>query len=161
MPPHTSTHISTDPPTPPPPERPTRHFARICRKAVTNCRTYIKSYQGSKDHLDACGRPVSSPLHGANWAYGAQLDMLAAKPIDDDKARQRHELHGYQPPANPSRQPYPDRRHLEAYHVFMLTRHWELLHVADFPLFHNFSTVERRVEIILGVTCCIRFMHAV
>eukprot|EP00873_Tetraselmis_striata_P006560 jgi/Tetstr1/426824/TSEL_017039.t1 len=129
MPPHTSTHISTDPPTPPPPERPTRHYARIC----------------------------SSPLHGANWAYGAQLD----KPIDDDKARQRHELHGYQPPANPSRQPYPDRRHLEAYHVFMLTRHWELLHVADFPLFHNFSTVERRVEIILGVTGCIRFMHAV
>eukprot|EP00873_Tetraselmis_striata_P009121 jgi/Tetstr1/429385/TSEL_019299.t1 len=96
-------------------------------------RAYIKFCQGSKDHLDACGRPVSSPMHYANRAYGAQLDLLAAKPIDD-KARQCHELHGYQPPANPA-QPHPDRHHPEAYHVSMLTWHWELLHVVDPPLF--------------------------
>eukprot|EP00873_Tetraselmis_striata_P003135 jgi/Tetstr1/423399/TSEL_014081.t2 len=34
----------------------------------TSCRTYIKSYQGSKVHLDACSRPVSSPMHFANRA---------------------------------------------------------------------------------------------
>eukprot|EP00873_Tetraselmis_striata_P009219 jgi/Tetstr1/429483/TSEL_019390.t1 len=125
----------------------------------TACRTYIKSYQGSKDHLDACGRAVSSPLHYANRAYGAQLDLLAAKPTDD-KARQWHELQGYQPPAN-SAQTYPDRHHLEAYHVNMLTWHWELLHVVDSPLFDNSPDGERRVETILSVTGRIRFMHAV
>eukprot|EP00873_Tetraselmis_striata_P027797 jgi/Tetstr1/448061/TSEL_035361.t1 len=122
----------------------------------TACRTYIKSYQGSKDHLDACGRAVSSPLHYANRAYGAQLDLMAAKPTDD-KARQWHEL---QPPAN-SAQTYPDRHHLEAYHVNMLTWHWELLHVVDSPLFDNSPDGERRVETILSVTGRIRFMHAV
>eukprot|EP00873_Tetraselmis_striata_P027361 jgi/Tetstr1/447625/TSEL_034986.t1 len=87
----------------------------------TSCRTYIKSYRGSKDHFDACGCPVSSPMHYANRAHGAQLDLLAARPIDD-KARKWHELHGCQPPANPS-QPYPDRHHMEAYLVDMLTWH--------------------------------------
>eukprot|EP00873_Tetraselmis_striata_P011141 jgi/Tetstr1/431405/TSEL_021095.t1 len=123
------------------------------------CRAYIESYQGSKDHLDACGRPVRSPMHYANRAYGAQLDLLAAKPTAD-KARQWHELHGYQPPANPS-QPHPDRHHLEAYHVNMLTWHWELLHVVDSPLFHKSSDGERHVETIMSVTSRIRFMHAV
>mmetsp|Transcript_33377 Transcript_33377/g.84083 ORF Transcript_33377/g.84083 Transcript_33377/m.84083 type:complete len:99 (-) Transcript_33377:2299-2595(-) len=79
------------------------------RSGNAACRTYIKSCQGSKDHLDACGRAVSSPLHYANRAYGAQLDLVAAKPTDN-KARQWHELHGYQSPANPV-QTYPDRHH--------------------------------------------------
>eukprot|EP00873_Tetraselmis_striata_P000780 jgi/Tetstr1/421044/TSEL_012089.t1 len=125
----------------------------------TACRTYIKSYQGSKDHLDACGQAVSSPLHYANRAYGAQLDLLAAKPTED-KARQWHELQGYQPLANPA-QTCPDRHHLEANHVNMLTWHWELLHVVDSPLFDKSPDGKRRVETILSVTGRIRFMHAV
>eukprot|EP00873_Tetraselmis_striata_P040500 jgi/Tetstr1/460764/TSEL_005949.t1 len=87
------------------------------------------------------------------------LDLLPTKPIDD-KARQWHELHGYQPPANPA-QPYPDRHHLEAYHIHMIPWHWELLHVVDSPLFDNSPDGEWRVETILGVTGRIRLMHAV
>lgn len=85
---------------------------------------YIKSsYHGSKDHLDACGRPRSSPLQYAIWAYGAaQLDTWDAMPADD-KARHWPELQGYQPLANPRFQAYPDQHPLEAGHVNMLTRH--------------------------------------
>eukprot|EP00873_Tetraselmis_striata_P020621 jgi/Tetstr1/440885/TSEL_029157.t1 len=118
-----------------------------------------QSYQGSKYHLNACGRPLSSPLHCANRAYGAQLDLLAATPTDD-KARRWHELHGYQPQANPA-QIYPDCHHMEAYHVNMLTWHWELLRVVDSPLFDASPDGERRVGTIVSVTGRIRFIQAV
>eukprot|EP00873_Tetraselmis_striata_P039288 jgi/Tetstr1/459552/TSEL_004917.t1 len=66
---------------------------------------------------------------------------------------------GYQPLANPA-QTYPDRHHLEAYHVNMLTWQWEL-HVIDSPRFDKSPDGERRMETILSVTGRIRFMHAV
>eukprot|EP00873_Tetraselmis_striata_P017532 jgi/Tetstr1/437796/TSEL_002835.t1 len=68
-----------------PPELLSSTDASTHRWGNTSCRTYIKSYQGSKGHLDACGRPVNSPMYYAsNRVYGAQLDLLAAKPIDDN-----------------------------------------------------------------------------
>eukprot|EP00873_Tetraselmis_striata_P028640 jgi/Tetstr1/448904/TSEL_036130.t1 len=71
----------------------------------TTCAASIAAAYAAK----ALGADLLSPLHYANRAYGAHLDLLAAKPTDN-KARQWHELHGYQPPANPV-QTYPDRHH--------------------------------------------------
>eukprot|EP00873_Tetraselmis_striata_P024278 jgi/Tetstr1/444542/TSEL_032419.t1 len=66
-------------PTPPPEGVPSNYItpadllsstaASIHRWGKTACRThYITSYQGSKDHLNACGSLINSPMHYANRA---------------------------------------------------------------------------------------------